>query len=202
LAGLVPTKTLKNPKNKCRFSIATYVIPKRQWIKKQNVCIQFAHLYLSFVQIFNSFNDKPEFMIQIYNLNTVESPHLVPLVLSPISAGFPSPATDYLEEGIDLNKEVVKNPDSTFIAKVVGVSMIDAGFYPGDIIVVDKSLNAKNNDIAVCSIDGEFTLKRIKIEHDRVFLQPENKRFSPIFITPENDFLVWGIVTYLIKKTR
>ncbi|MFN3851737.1 MAG: LexA family protein [Spirosomataceae bacterium] len=141
-------------------------------------------------------------MLQIYSPRVAEYSSIIPFAASPISAGFPSPAADYLEEGIDLNKEMVKNPDSTFVAKVVGVSMIDAGFYPGDIIVVDRSLNVANNNIAVCYIDGEFTLKRIKIEHDRVFLQPENRNYSPIFITPENDFVVWGVVTYLIKKIR
>lgn len=128
----------------------------------------------------------------------------LPFIITGISAGFPSPAEDYLEETIDLNKEIVRNPTSTFYAKVKGISMIDAGIYPEDILVIDKSLTAKDNDIVVSHIDGEFVLKRIKIDKatNSVFLMPENKMYKPLRITEENDFLVWGVVTYIFKKAR
>jgi len=124
----------------------------------------------------------------------------LPLFAPPVSAGFPSPAEDYTDKSIDLNKELIKNPYSTFLARVKGFSMKDAGIEPDDILVIDKSLEPENNKIAVCFIDGEFVLKRIKTDKNCVWLMPENKDFKPIKITEENDFCVWGIVTYVIKK--
>ena len=126
----------------------------------------------------------------------------LPFVTAGISAGFPSPAEDYLQETIDLNKEIVKNPTSTFYAKVKGLSMIDAGIFPNDILVIDRSLSAKDNDIIVSYIDGEFVLKRIKIDKTGIYLMPENEKYKPILITEANDFLVWGVVTYIFKKAR
>lgn len=124
----------------------------------------------------------------------------IPIFTPPVSAGFPSPAEDYTDRSIDLNKELIKNPYATFLARVKGFSMKDAGIEPDDILVIDKSLEPENNKIAVCFIDGEFVLKRIKKGKDCVWLMPENKDFNPIKITEENDFCVWGIVTYVIKK--
>jgi len=124
----------------------------------------------------------------------------LPFFATPVSAGFPSPAEDYTDKSIDLNKELVKNPYATFLARVKGFSMKDAGIEPGDILVIDKSLEPENNKIAVCFIDGEFILKRIKTAKDCVWLMPENNDFKAIKITEENDFCVWGIVTYVIKK--
>jgi len=124
----------------------------------------------------------------------------LPLFVPPVSAGFPSPAEDYTDKSIDLNKELIKNPYATFLARVKGFSMKDAGIEPGDILVIDKSLEPQNNKIAVCFTDGDFVLKRIRKDKDCVWLMPENKDFKPIKITEENDFCVWGIVTYVIKK--
>lgn len=117
-----------------------------------------------------------------------------------ISAGFPSPAEDYLESTLDLNKELIKNPSSTFYGFAKGVSMKDAGVENGDLLVIDKSLSYRNNALAVCFINGEFTLKRIKVEGDIVSLVPANKDYKPIVLNDECDFCVWGIVTYIIKK--
>jgi len=117
-----------------------------------------------------------------------------------ISAGFPSPAQDFLDASIDLNKELIKNNVSTFYGKVKGNSMIGAGLSDGDLLIIDKSLEPSNNKIAVCFIDGEFTVKRIKIGRDVVWLIAENKDYKPIKVTKENDFLIWGIVTYVIKS--
>ncbi len=117
-----------------------------------------------------------------------------------VNAGFPSPADDYLDVKIDLNQELVQNPEATFYARVRGNSMIEAGLNDGDVLVIDRSLEAGNNSIAVCFLDGEFTVKRIKIEKDFCWLVPENKEFSPIKVTSENNFMIWGIVAYVIKK--
>jgi len=124
----------------------------------------------------------------------------VALVGSPIHAGFPSPAEDYVDLSIDLNKELIKNPSSTFLARVKGLSMKDVGIHENDILVVDKSLEAFNKCIAVCFIDGEFTLKKIKVEQKCLYLMPANEDFKPIKVTELNDFQIWGIVTYIIKK--
>jgi len=137
--------------------------------------------------------------LEIY-LPDLSTSFKLPLYEPPVSAGFPSPAEDYTDKSIDLNKELIRNPYSTFLARVKGFSMKDAGIEPGDILVVDKSLEAQNDRIAVCFIDGDFVLKRIKKDKDCVWLMPENKDFKPIRITAENDFCVWGIVTYVIKK--
>jgi DNA polymerase V len=117
-----------------------------------------------------------------------------------ISAGFPSPAEEYLEQVLDMNKELIKNPSSTFYGRVRGNSMIEANIKDGDILVIDKSLEPANGDIAVCFISGEFTVKRLKVEKDYVWLMPYNKEFNPIKITPDNEFMVWGVVSYIIHK--
>lgn len=127
---------------------------------------------------------------------------VLPVADGGIRAGFPSPAQDYLESGIDLNRELVKNPSSTFFGRVSGDSMAGAGIEDGDLIVIDKSISASEGDIAVCFVDGEFTLKRIHIENDFVWLVPENPKYRRIKVTPDQNFMVWGVVTYSIKKIR
>ena len=126
----------------------------------------------------------------------------LPLMGNTISAGFPSPADDFIDQPIDLNKELIKNPSSTFLVRVKGLSMIEAGIYPEDILTVDKSLDVRSGDIVVSFINNEFTLKRILIEKKQIWLLPENKDYHPILVTEENEFLVWGVVTYIIKKAR
>jgi DNA polymerase V len=117
-----------------------------------------------------------------------------------VSAGFPSPAADFMETNIDLNKELSENQLATFYIKVKGNSMIDAGIDDKDVLVVDRSLEPQNNKIAICFIDGEFTVKRILVEKECLYLMPENPNYSPIKITEENELIIWGIVTYVIKK--
>lgn len=119
-----------------------------------------------------------------------------------IKAGFPSPAQDYLEQAIDLNKELIRHPASTFYGRVVGNSMRDEGIEDGDILVIDKSLELIDDDLAVCFIDGEFTVKRVRLETDAAWLVPSNSDYPLIKVTKDNDFMVWGIVTYTIKKNR
>jgi DNA polymerase V len=122
------------------------------------------------------------------------------LVAQGISAGFPSPADDFKEIRISLDRELVKNKESTFYARVSGNSMEGASLNDGDMIVIDRSLNAENNKIVVCSIDGEFTVKRIVKKHKKLFLKPENKNYKKIEINNDNKLIVWGVVTYVIKK--
>ena len=124
----------------------------------------------------------------------------LPYVDAGLRAGFPSPADDFIELSIDINKEYIKNRDCTFFAKVKGHSMKNAGIYDGDLLIIDKSLEPQNDKIAVCQIDGNFTVKRIKIEHNIVWLIAENEDFEPIKVTPENELIIWGIVTASIKK--
>ena len=126
----------------------------------------------------------------------------LPLAGSPVSAGFPSPAEDYIEMALDLNKELIKHPEATFYARVKGHSMIDAGIEDGDLLVIDKALDQKNGDIAVCFIDGEFTLKRLALKEDGIYLLPANTEYKAIKITEDNDFLIWGILAYVIHKPR
>ncbi|NTU58195.1 MAG: translesion error-prone DNA polymerase V autoproteolytic subunit [Chlorobiaceae bacterium] len=126
----------------------------------------------------------------------------LPMASTSISAGFPSPAEDHLELKLDLNKALVRHPNATFYGRVKGTSMIDAGIEEGDILVIDKSLEPKDGDIAVCFVDGEFTVKRISNGDDGLYLMPANEEFKPIRISEESDFLVWGIVTYVIHKAR
>ena len=117
-----------------------------------------------------------------------------------ISAGFPSPADDFKELRISIDQEVVRNEEATFYARVSGESMQGAGLDDGDLLVIDRSIEPKNGKIAVCCIDGEFTVKRLKVVEDGVFLIPENPKYQPIKVTEENELIIWGIVTYVVKK--
>ena len=117
-----------------------------------------------------------------------------------IRAGFPSPADDFIELSIDINKEYIKNRDSTFFARVNGHSMKDVGIFDGDLLIIDKSIEPQNNKIAVCQVDGDFTVKRIKIDNDTVWLIAENEAFNPIKVTADNELMIWGIVVASIKK--
>jgi DNA polymerase V len=123
----------------------------------------------------------------------------LPLVSEGISAGFPSPALDFIDLTIDLNKHLIKHPASTFYGRVKGQSMKDEGIHDGDLLVIDKSLDPIDGKIAVCYLDGEFTIKRIKLEKEICWLMPANPLYEPIKVTDENDFLIWGIVTHVIK---
>ena len=140
-----------------------------------------------------------------------EGVQLPSMAQSEIHAGFPSPATDYMTQAIDLNKELVRHPAATFYGRVVGDSMIDAGVEEGDILVIDKSLDAQDGDMAVCFIDGEFTLKHLRFSEDtaldgsklrRLSLVPANDRYPVIEVGEGSDFIMWGVVTYVIKKVR
>ena len=121
------------------------------------------------------------------------------LVEQGISAGFPSPADDFKEVRISLDRELVKNRDATFYARVSGESMVGAGLDDGDLLIIDRSKSVENGKIVICLIDGEFTVKRIKKEKDRLYLIPENKKYKKIELKEGNELIIWGIVTHVIK---
>lgn len=124
----------------------------------------------------------------------------LPLVNAFINAGFPSPADDYLENKLDLNKLLIRNASATFFARVRGKSMQDIGIHDGDILIIDKSLEPKLNSVLICFIDGEFTVKRLKKVNNELYLMPENKDFEPIKVEKGSDFRLWGVVTHCIHK--
>ena len=131
---------------------------------------------------------------------SVECPLKIPLFLEMISAGFPSPAEDYIDNHLDLNEYLIKHPSATFFVRVEGNSMIKAGIHHGDILIVDRSLEATHKKIIVAAINGELTVKRIHRTPDTLFLLPENDAFERIGITEEMDFQVWGVVTHVIHS--
>ncbi len=137
--------------------------------------------------------------LDIFTADTTSSLELS-LADGEIKAGFPSPAADFLDISIDLNKELIKHPVSTFYGRVKGDSMKNAGIDDGDLLIIDKSLEPVNGKIAVCFIDGEFTVKRIKTDGNICWLMPENDNYKPIKVTEENDFIIWGIVIHVIKS--
>ena len=122
----------------------------------------------------------------------------IPLI-GGVKTGFPSPAQDFIAQAIDLNKYIIKHPAATYFALVNGVSM-DTDLSEGDLLVVDRSLDPQDGKIAVCFVDGEFTVKKIRIEKDRCLLVPSNPDYPVIEVNKDNDFTIWGIVTYVIKK--
>ena len=126
--------------------------------------------------------------------------HSIPLAHTGVSAGFPSPADDFKELRISIDQEVVKNEEATFYARVAGQSMQGAGLDDGDLLVIDRSKEPEDNAIAVCFIDGEFTVKRLKVEAACIYLMPENPNYSPIKVTEDNQLIIWGVVTYVVKK--
>lgn len=135
--------------------------------------------------------------LDIYSAQTDEVLELP--VLQGISAGFPSPAMDFIDLSIDLNRHLIKHPSATFYGRVKGESMREAGIGDGDLLIIDKSLNPEHGKIAVCFINGEFTLKRIHIDSEGLWLMPANEKFNPIFVTTESDLRIWGVVTHVIK---
>jgi SOS-response transcriptional repressors (RecA-mediated autopeptidases) len=125
----------------------------------------------------------------------------ISLIDNRVQAGFPSPAQGINSDSIDLNKELIKYPSATFCAKVSGDSMIGCGINDGDLLIVDKSITPQDGCIAVCFIDGEFTVKKLSIKADGIYLVPANSRYPLIHIPEDANFQVWGIVSYVIKKT-
>ena len=146
---------------------------------------------------------KPLYLTPELEFFSADSQYSLELELyqSSVSAGFPSPADDYVDVKLDLNKYLIKHPSATFYVRVKGNSMINANIHDGDLLIVDKSKIPQNNDIAICVIDGDFTVKRLKMQGDDIFLIPENPDYQPIKVVDGNNFQVWGVVSYIIHKT-
>lgn len=144
---------------------------------------------------------KKEVRLEIFSAD-ISSELNLPYADGGIKAGFPSPAQDYLTESIDLNKTLIKHSETTFYAKVSGDSLSDIGISDGDLVIIDKSLEAQNGDYVAAYIDGEFTLKQFRIDEANkcAWLIPANKKYRPIKVTEENDFVVWGVITSAIKR--
>jgi len=123
-----------------------------------------------------------------------------PICMSSVEAGFPSPAEDYIEGSLDLNRYLIKHPAATFFIQANGDSMINAGIHPGDILIVDRSLEAIDKKIVIAVIDGVFTVKRLRYRDSLILLEPENENYHPIIITEEKSFAIWGVVTNVIHK--
>ncbi len=123
-------------------------------------------------------------------------------LISYISAGFPSPASDYMEEPIDLNEKLIRNPPATFLFRVEGESMTGAFIPDNALLIVDKSEKAKNNSIIVAVVDGEFTVKRLVLEFSKKYLAPENPKYNSINITEDMQCNIWGVVTYIIIDAK
>ena len=133
--------------------------------------------------------------------NIVQSSCHVPYIISKVSAGFPSPADDYLENNLNLDKLLIKNRPSTFLIRAGGDSMINIGIYDGDILIVDRSLDAKSKDIVIASIFGELTVKKLILDvHGNPQLKSENELYSNIEIKNKEDLIIWGVVTSVIHQ--
>ncbi len=117
-----------------------------------------------------------------------------------VSAGFPSPAADYEEDKLDLNKHLIKNPAATYFVRVTGDSMIGAGIHSGDLLVVDRSIEPTDRKVVIANVNGELTVKRIRIRKNKITLEPENTEFPTQQISPESEFEVWGVVTNVIHS--
>jgi len=129
------------------------------------------------------------------------APMALPLYTAAVSAGFPSPAEDHLEGSLDLNALLIRHPAATFFVRVAGDSMTGAGIHSGDILVVDRSLEAVDGRIVVAALNGELTVKRLRLRHGgRLLLEAENPAYPPIPVAEENDFMVWGVVTSVVHQ--
>lgn len=126
--------------------------------------------------------------------------YLLPLYSNTVSAGFPSPADDHKEGRLDLNDYLIRNPVSTFFVRVSGDSMNGVGIQPGDILLVDRSLEPKHNKIVIAAVNSELTVKRLYKKDDKICLMAENPNYPPIIINPETDLQIWGVVTSVIHQ--
>ena len=127
-----------------------------------------------------------------------ENGYILPFYGHKVQAGFPSPADDYIQEKIDLNKHLIKNPSATFLVRAMGDSMIGAGIHSGDVLVVDRSLEPKSGKIIIAAVDGQLTVKRLLQKNGRSWLMPENQDFPAIHISGTQDVHIWGVVTNVI----
>lgn len=141
---------------------------------------------------------------QIYHISQAQPMGVELEIADDLHAGFPNPASDHAGETIDLAREMVRHPESTFYARIAGDSMLDAGIRDGDIVVVDRALEPSNGEFVVACVDGEFTLKEYQFDSKQqcVWLIPHNSDYQPIKVTPDNNLIIWGVVTYCVHRVR
>lgn len=126
----------------------------------------------------------------------------IPLAIEKVAAGFPSPAQDYIDRSLDMNEHLIKNEEATFIVRVASLSMLNAGIDIDDELIVDRSLDAKHNDIVIALIDNDFTVKRLMIDETGKWLKAENPEYKNIYLSDGQELIIWGVVTYILKNTR
>ena len=145
-----------------------------------------------------------ELFSDVYSISLIE-PSIdmsIAVAIEKVSAGFPSPAQDYIDKKIDMNEHLISNECATFIVKVGSLSMKNAGIDIDDELIVDRSLDAKHDDIVVALIDNDFTVKRLKIEQHRTWLKAENPDYDDIHLKDGQQLIIWGVVTFILKKAR
>jgi DNA polymerase V len=125
---------------------------------------------------------------------------LIPFFMMPVAAGFPSPADDFMEPGLDFNQYLIRHPAATYCLRVSGESMLGAGIHNGDLLVIDKAIPPEHGKVVIASLDGRFTCKRLIKDKGRYFLFADNETFKPIALTDGNDWEVWGVATYVIHR--
>jgi DNA polymerase V len=138
--------------------------------------------------------------IQTVHTPDLSTRHHQPLFEAGVSAGFPSPAADYEEDVLDLNKHLIKHPAATFFVRAIGDSMVGASIHCGDLLVVDRSLEPKDKSVVIAIVNGELTIKRIRIKKKKITLEPENNNYSAQQINEDMEFEVWGVVTSVIHE--
>lgn len=182
------------------FFIPYTGMPHAYFYEKKNSCISaFFRNFVPPAQTIPITMQKKK-NLELYAAET-NSPLRVMLFEDKVHAGFPSPVDDFcLKHSIDLNHELIRHPATTFLARVAGDSMIDEGIDEGDLLVIDRSLTPDEMHLTVCCIDGEFAVKRLKISHGELYLMPGNRQYKPIHVTQDKNFMVWGVVTWVIKK--
>lgn len=140
----------------------------------------------------------------LYSIESSSPEYMIPIILERVNAGFPSPAADYVESCVDLNKHIIKNKNETFIVRANSLSMRDVGIAVDDELVVDRLPEAENGDIVVAVINNEFTVKTLIIEQHglvrKVWLRAENPEFQSIYPNDSEEIIVWGVVTWNLKK--
>ena len=149
------------------------------------------------INLFKIMNEKN--ILSIINIEADKKTN-TPMFLDSVSAGFPSPATDYMENKLDLNEYLVKHPAATFIVKANGPSMIEAGILSGDLLIVDRSVTPKNDNIVIASVFGDLTVKKLRKKGSSLFLVSANNEYPSIEIKEEMECFIWGVVTYVIHK--
>ncbi|MCU4397348.1 LexA family protein [Acinetobacter junii] len=145
-----------------------------------------------------------ELFLDVYSISLIE-PSInmsIAVAIEKVSAGFPSPAQDYIDKKIDMNEHLISNECATFIVKVGSLSMKNAGIDIDDELIVDRSLDAKHDDIVVALVDNDFTVKRLKIEQHRTWLKAENPDYDDIHLKDGQQLIIWGVVTFILKKAR